>query len=611
MRKIFLVFLFLIPLIGLVSSTMTIDIQPPYIAPEILNVTGIDGASGFPAGEYWIVGQVGTCYNKMHNPSLGGSFWNGGCRTSPASNVFKVNLTANQEINITFNNTDPDARAIHFEYLIRTGTNDQWRALGKTPNYAESTGWDLSVYPSEIVVDSRKSASDYYNTRILKFEDYNTPYGLNYSKGNCLINVTGLNQNISITDFYKTLYTNTSTLVKGEDYILYYTDQLYGTGGGQLFTTCAINFNVESPYCVQFSQKVYLSNYFGPWFGDSPVCFYQNSYGEFAEITSLTRGGYGYSTWIKQGDIHQMIINGMTGGYYDDGIYRGEFSGAGNYIGNEVTGDKIILGTQWGNPSGGLKQYTYSSKVLNAYDNNFILENQNIFAFVQPDGGNFTLKDCTVQGPSSYDVLLLNYNYGNDHSLDTCFINITDGTCKRYPDTYILQYASGPADSNATMWMENTINLYVKNNLTNINESLENALVTITDKDGNLAYSGLTDADGYANIVLTRGALVSVDGFPSGVRDDNKLILDNNPYQINISKEGYANYTGIFELYFKQDWSIYLGEAGSSGGTGTTVIIATSSQEKDDDFPYLNYFSSNELDTSSGILIKPYVNKEK
>ena len=158
MKKLFLFLLIGLFLISFTSASYTIEKLLPYTAPTI-TVTNVSGG-GWAEGSYKFVAMVGKYY--------GYSFWNPGIRTSPASNVFEINLSEGDGIQINYTNLDPNAPKIYFEGIKVTAGNDRWRNVGETSGTKYEKGYLVSSYPTDVTVldDVR---FNWYNTQIKEF----------------------------------------------------------------------------------------------------------------------------------------------------------------------------------------------------------------------------------------------------------------------------------------------------------------------------------------------------------------------------------------------------------------------------------------------------------
>jgi hypothetical protein len=85
------------------------------------------------------------------------------------------------------------------------------------------------------------------------------------------------------------------------------------------------------------------------------------------------------------------------------------------------------------------------------------------------------------------------------------------------------------------------------------NTPLQNAAVTLTDKDGTQVFNVNTDANGaVATQTVTRGTYQKTTG---------SILQDSSPHTLTIKKNGYQTYTKKFTLTEKTKWAITLSKA--------------------------------------------------
>ena len=522
-------------LLGLVSASYNVEILAPFDAPEI-TVTNVSGGA-WAAGTYKFVAVAGEYYNGI-------DFWNPGVRTSASSNIEEITIVDGDSIFINYSSLDADAPRIYFHALKITGSVEYWDNIGTSTTY--SKGYIIDDFPENVTITDDNLMKN-RNTIIEKFEN-DTPYNLNISKGICAINVTSIGGDIDISNVISTLETDASPLVQGDDIITY--------GTTQLITTCSVIFAPASGYQTNFIQGQQLTSYGGFVFDGEIDSFIRA--GKFVVLHNLRRGGYGRTINIKTGDIDGFFIDMLNERYTVGNIYYGEESGAGIEVGKAVTGYGTIIGTSWFNPAPSLTEFYLKGYALNMYTANERIDNQRLYSFVQP-GKAFNTSIHNSEMSSTYHYRTINYHNGIAYSLDNTFLDITTREVLKFPVLSVLQYTSGThPNSNASIFVGSTLGIKVRNNTANVNFSIENANVSVYDKDNNLTFTQLTDENGSVSQPVYWGRLVSFDTGSSGVRDDNKNVTDLNPFRITITADNYGDYEGIFELYEKQTIKINL-----------------------------------------------------
>ncbi len=589
MKKLFLFLILGIFLISFTSASYNIDIKLPYIAPNI-SVSNVSGG-GWAAGDYRIVAIVGDYYSGNTG------FWYPDIRTSPRSNYADINLSDGDGLIINYTDNDGNASHIYFEILkINTGTNQYWNNIG-TSWTIQAQGYLLSSYPTGVTIMDDNYMTANKNIIIDKWNG-DTPYNLNLSKGVCWINITSIGQDINMYDIISSLNTNPSPLVVGDDILTY--------DGYQLITTCSLHLVPATGYRVEFWGGEQISSYGGIYITGSQEVYSVSVGTQYVNIQVLRRGGYGKSITIPKGDVSLFNIGMLYASYLKDGVYYGERSGAGIYIGADVTGSLVNVQSEWTNPAYGITDYILNTRLLGMNVRNAVLDGQKIYGYLQTYGYNTLTKNSNLYSSAGYQFRFINTNNNSDNALDNNFIDYSTGEVTKYPYVYVIQYSDATYGyTNLSLKIGSTFNLIVNDNASDINQTIEGANVSIYDKNGNLFYNGLTDENGSISTPMYWGAVVSIDDTPSGVRDDNQKHMDLNPFIITIKKDGYATYNGTFEIYNKKDWTIALSPP--SGGVGTTIYPVGEKIISPKDYPYLNYEISKEVDTAKGIYLNPYI----
>ena len=372
---------------------------------------------------------------------------------------------------------------------------------------------------------------------------------MNFSKGVCVIRLNTTAQDFSMADLITELNTNSSPFVEGDDIMTY--------GRKQLITVCSLVLNVPSPYEFYFASGQQISSWGGIYFGNTYINTNLDAV-QYVNIQTMRRGGYGNSFWVNYGNMNYFNIGALYDEYIINGTSYGEYAGAGiNNPNGLVTGYGSIVASEWITAWFKMTEFSFSSNLLGLTTSNSVIESQNINAYAQVSGKNVTVKDSVIT--KSFHFRFINNNNNADSSLDTTFIDSTTREELKYPIVYVIQYTTGThPNSNESLVIGSTFNLIVNSNMSNINESVEDAIVIIRDNDGDLVYNGTTDENGSISTSIWWGAVVAIDETPTGINDLNNYKVDNNPYNITITKDKYETYEGIFEIYKKGEWTITL-----------------------------------------------------